>query len=118
MGATTTKSCIIIFKVIKILGVFVIYIYFLKKQTHTHTLGREKEVLIQKYTTISFKSHDFEIFLERRYYCTWCGSQVRNKLKIYYNWLYNSRFIQSLFYGFSFQKKKKKEVFYVNIFVR
>lgn len=57
LGATTTESCIIIFKVIRILGVF------------------------------------FVIFLERRYYYTWCASQVRHKLKIYYNWLYNSRFI-------------------------
>lgn len=57
LGATTTESCIIIFKVIRILGVF------------------------------------FVIFVERRYYYTWCASQVRHKLKIYYNWLYNSRFV-------------------------
>ena len=46
MGATTTKSCVIIFKVIKILGVFVIYIYiyiFLRnKHTHTHIRERER----------------------------------------------------------------------------
>ena len=43
MGATTTKSCIIIFKVIKILGVFVIYIYIYFKETNTHTHIRERE---------------------------------------------------------------------------
>ena len=43
MDATTTKSCIIIFKVIKILGVFVIYIYIFFKETNTHTHIRERE---------------------------------------------------------------------------